>query len=207
VQEDTVAGWLGRLASAAPAPGGGAAAALAAAAGAALVEMVVNLTVGRAAYAAHADEVAAIGVEAGGLRQRALDLMTADADAFEAVMAAYRLPKQTADEQRRRRAAIQDATARAAEPPLRVAEVAGRVVELAAALPGRSNPNVLSDVGVAAALARAALASAAINVEVNLAGLTDEAVRLPLRAELDRHLGAAERAAAVVASVRRELAG
>jgi formiminotetrahydrofolate cyclodeaminase len=199
--------WLERLASSAPTPGGGAAAAFAAAAGAALVEMVVNLTLGKKSYAAFEDHVRPIGERATALRRRSMELAADDEAAFQRVMAAYGLPKQTDEERAARTAAIEAATVEAARPPLRVAEVAARVIELASALPDRSNPNVLSDVGVAAALAVSALESAAINVEVNLGGLTDAAVRAGLRTELDGHLAAVESGRALVALVRARLNG
>lgn len=207
MQDEALGSWLERLGSSASAPGGGAAAALAAAAGAALVEMVVNLTVGKSAYVEHEPHVQPIGEQARALRERALALAAADEAAFGQVMAAYGLPKQTGEEKAARSAAIQVATADAARPPLEIAEVAARVIELAAALPGRSNRNVLSDVGVAAALAGAALESAAINVEVNLAALHDEGVRDGLRKELAAHLIAGELGREVVGNVRQGLGG
>jgi formiminotetrahydrofolate cyclodeaminase len=207
VQQDILGDWLERLGSSASTPGGGAGAALAAASGAALVEMVVNLTVGKNAYAEHEAHVRPIGVEARELRLRALELAEADEAAFDAVMAAYGLARQTDEEKAARTRAIQAATAEAARPPLRVAGVAARIIELAAALPGRSNRNVLSDVGVAASLAVAALESAAINVEVNLAALKDETVRAGLRAELDAHLATGELGREIVGNVRQGIAG
>jgi methenyltetrahydrofolate cyclohydrolase len=207
VHQGEVGDWLERLGSSAATPGGGAAAAIAAAAAAALVEMVVNLTQGRTAYAAHESHVRPIGDQAATLRQRAWDLAADDEAAFSAVMAAYGLPRQTDEERATRAAAIEAATAAAAGPPLRVAEVAAKVVELAAALPGRSNPNVLSDVGVAASLAVAALESAAINVEVNLAGLHDDGVRDGLRKQLDGYLTMGELGRRVVADVRARING
>jgi formiminotetrahydrofolate cyclodeaminase len=199
--------WLERLSSSAPTPGGGAAAALGAATGAALVEMVVNLTVGKSAYVEHEPHVQPIGEQARALRLRALELAAADEAAFDRVMAAYGLPRQTAEEKAARSAAIQAATVEAARPPLEIAEVAARVIELAAALPGRSNRNVLSDVGVAAALAGAALESAAINVEVNLGALKDEGVREGLRKELATHLIAGELGRELVGNVRQGVGG
>jgi formiminotetrahydrofolate cyclodeaminase len=207
VQEEALGSWLERLGSSASTPGGGAAAALAAAAGAALVEMVVNLTVGKSAYVEHEPHVQPIGEQARALRERALALAAADEAAFDRVMAAYGLPRQTDAEKAARSAAIQAATADAARPPLEIAEVAARVIELAAALPGRSNRNVLSDVGVAAALAGAALESAAINVEVNLGALKDEGVRDGLRKELAALLIAGELGREVVGNVRQGVGG
>jgi len=207
VQGEALEDWLERLASSAPTPGGGAAAALAAATGAALVEMVVSLTVGKSAYVEHEPHVQPIGEQARALRRQALDLAAADEVAFDQVMAAYALPRQTDVEKAARSAAIQAATADAARPPLEIAEVAARVIELAAALPGRSNRNVLSDVGVAAALAGAALESAAINVEVNLGALKDEGVRDGLRKELAAHLVAGDLGREVVGNVRQGVSG
>lgn len=199
--------WLDRLGSAAPTPGGGGATALAASTAAALVEMVVNLTVGKKAYAEHEPHVRPIGVEARALRERALELVAEDQAAFDVVMAAYGLPRDSAEDKAARDAAIQDATAAAAGPPMRVAQVAGRVIELAAALPGRSNRTVLSDVGVAASLAVAALESAAINVEVNLGALKDQGVRAELRQELDKYLGTGQLGREIVTNVRQGIAG
>jgi len=205
VRNEALADWLERLGSAAPTPGGGAAAALAAATGAALVEMVVNLTVGKSAYVEHEPHVQPIGEQARALRERALELASADEAAFDRVMAAYGLPRESDEEKAARSAAIQAATAEAARPPLEIAEVAARVIELAAALPGRSNRNVFSDVGVAAALAGAALESAAINVEVNLGALKDEGVRDGLRKELAAYLVAGDLGREVVGNVRQGL--
>ncbi len=207
MRDETLGGWLDALGSSAPTPGGGAAAALAAATGAALVEMVVDLTVGKSAYAEYEPVVVPIGEQARGLRARALELAAADAAAFDRVMAAYGLPRQSDEEKAARTAAIQAATADAARPPLEIAEVAARIIELAAALPGRSNRNVLSDVGVAASIAGAALESAAINVEVNLGALKDEGVREGLRKELAAYLVAGELGREVVANVRQGVAG
>jgi methenyltetrahydrofolate cyclohydrolase len=207
VRDEALGGWLDRLGSSAATPGGGAAAALAAASGAALVEMVVNLTVGKSAYVEHEVHVQPIGVRAKALRERALELAAADEAAFDRVMAAYGLPRQTDEDKVARSAAIQAATADAARPPLAIAEVAAQVIELAAALPGRSNRNVLSDVGVAAALAGAALESAAINVEVNLGALKDEGVREGLRKELASYLVAGDLGREVVGNVRQGVGG
>ena len=131
--------WLERLGSAAPTPGGGAAAALAAATGAALIEMVVNLTIGKSAYAEHESHVQPIGAQARALRQRALELIDADAAAFDTVMAAYGLPRDSDAEKAARTAAIQVATTDAARPPMEIAEVAARIIEQAGAqLRGRA---------------------------------------------------------------------
>jgi methenyltetrahydrofolate cyclohydrolase len=201
----TLPDWLTDLASAAPAPGGGAAAAVNAALGAALVEMVANLTIGKTAYADHEEHNKTVLAKATELRQRAIELIAADADAFTALMATYKLPKATEEERAARTAEIQRATAHAAEVPLEIATVAAAVIKLASQLPGRSNPNVLSDVAVAASAAAAAIESAAINVQINLGGLKDPAVTDDIATRLAQQEAAMARGRALVTDVRRDL--
>jgi methenyltetrahydrofolate cyclohydrolase len=200
-----IGGWLEALGSAAPAPGGGAAAAMSACTGAALVEMVCNLTIGKPAFAEHERHVMAVRDAARQLRLRALAQIDDDAAAFSELMATYRLPKDTDEQKAERRAAIQAATRRAAAVPLDIAATAAEVVRLAAQLPGRSNPAVLSDVGVAASSAAAAIESAAINVDINLASLTDHEARAALAGQLAGHLRLAGDARQLVASIRQEI--
>jgi formiminotetrahydrofolate cyclodeaminase len=173
---------------------------------AALVEMVGNLTVGRPAYAGHEAQVTAVRDAARRLRQRAREQIDEDAVAFRALMAAFRRPRDTDQQRAERQAAVQAATRRAAAVPLDVAATAAEVIQLADELPGRSNPNVLSDVGVAAVTAAAAIEAAAVNVDVNLASLADAEVKAALTAELDRHLAAAEQGRQLAARVRDQVA-
>ena len=201
-----IGAWLDELGSAAPAPGGGAVAALSTATAAGLVEMVANLTVGRPAWAEYEAQMTAIRDEAGRLRRRALKQADEDAIAFRALMAAYRLPRGTGPDDDNRRSTIQDATGRAAAVPLDVAATAAQVIALAAQLPGRSNPNVLSDVGVAAVTAAAAIEASAINVDVNLATLANPADRVAMTAALGAHLDAAEQGRQLAARVRDQVA-
>ena len=141
------------------------------------------------------------------LRQLALGQIDEDAQVFRALMAAYRLPRNTDQQRAARGPALQAATRRAAGVPLDVAATAAEVIELAAELPGRSNPNVLSDVGVAAALAAAAIEAAAINVDVNLAALTDAEAKFELTAQLAGYLAVAVRGRELAGRVRRDVAG
>ena len=205
--DQAIGAWLDELGSAAPAPGGGAAAAMSVATAAALVEMVGNLTVGRSAYAGHEAQVTAVRDAARRLRQLALGQIDEDAQVFRALMAAYRLPRDTIGQRAARGPAIQVATRRAAGVPLDVAATAAEVIQIAAELPGRSNPNVLSDVGVAAALAAAAIEAAAINVDVNLATLTDSEAKAELTAQLAGYLTVAVRGRELAGRVRRDVAG
>jgi methenyltetrahydrofolate cyclohydrolase len=203
--DQTVGGWLDALASAAPTPGGGGGAAMSASLGAALVEMVCNLTLGKPAFAEHEEHARAVRDAARELRAGALGLIDADAAAFGELMATYRLPKDSDEQRADRLAAIKTATVRAATVPLEIAATGAEVARLAAQLPGRTNPNVLSDVGVAASSAAAAIESAAINVEINLASLKDEGARAPLADRLAGYLAAAGQARQLVTDVRREI--
>lgn len=199
--DETLDGFLEALASAAPAPGGGAAAAVQVALGAALVSMVTNLTIGKPRYAEHEPVMLTARAEADRLRGEALALADADAVAFTAVTDAYRLPKETAEEKAARSAAIQRALVGAADVPLRTAAAAAEVVGLCQRILDGANVNVLSDVAVAAASARAALDSAAINVRVNLASMSDAATRDATAAELDKYLSSVTGADVVVRAV------
>jgi len=177
----TVDQWLDELGSSAPAPGGGAAGALSAAMAAGLVEMVGNLSVGKGQDDAVLRELVE---QASALRHRATGLADEDAEVFTAVMAAYKLPRGDDAEKAARRSAIDLALVGAARVPLEVATIGAEVVRLCVRIAPLSNPNVLSDVAVAAAAARAAVDSSVVNVEVNLAMLTDATARTELAAAL-----------------------
>jgi methenyltetrahydrofolate cyclohydrolase len=204
--DGSIGGWLDGLASGGPAPGGGAVGAMSTAMAAGLVSMVCNLTVGRTD--GDADREAAMveaRARADALRGRALELSAADGAAFAEVSRAYRMPEDTEDERAARSAAIQEGLVGAAEVPLRSAEVAGEVVALARRVLDGANPRVLSDLGVAVAAARASLEAAVLNVEVNLASMTDADTATALRARLQPHLGALVTATEVLDSVRRRI--
>jgi formiminotetrahydrofolate cyclodeaminase len=179
--EARMSDWLDRLGERTPAPGGGAVAALCAASSAALLEMVARYTTG-GRWADREEAMQAVIAEVAQLRARAQQLAEDDAEAFGAVGAAYGLPRSTPEEKAARSAAIHQATRGAAEPPVQVGRVATRLVALADEMVEPANPNVLSDVGVAAATARAALSGSITNIVVN-AALLGDADAAPLRAE------------------------
>ena len=199
--------WLSKLGSADPAPGGGAAAAGLASRAAGLVEMVCSVSAGKPDLADHEQHLAQVREAARGYRLGSLALADHDAAAFTALLATYRLPREDASQQAARREAVQAATLRAATVPLEVAGNGAGVARLAAQLPGRSARSVLSDVGVAATCAAAAIDAAAVNVEINLRALTDSAIRVTLSGRLARHLADGDRARQLAAGVRREISG
>lgn len=161
-----------RLSASAPVPGGGSAAALAGALGAALLEMVVALSVDRPSAAGHEGALASMAVRAGKLRDELLDLVDADAEAYQGVIAARRLPRDTDAERAARDERVAEATRQAILAPLHTARAASTALGLASELAPIGNRNAISDVGVAALLAAAAVRGAALNVRINLPSLS-----------------------------------
>jgi formiminotetrahydrofolate cyclodeaminase len=205
MHDESLGGFLTDLASSSPAPGGGAAAALHVALGAALVSMVCNLTVGKPRYAEYEPVMVAARDDADRARHEALDLAEEDAQAFSAVTDAYQLPRGSDEEKAARSAAIQAALRGAAGVPLRTAALAAEVVGMCRRILPGANVNVISDVAVAAASARAALTCAAVNVRVNLAAMTDAAARDTAAKELAEHVGALADADDVVRVVEERI--
>ena len=155
------------------APGGGSAAALAGALGGALAVMVARLTLGRAKYAAHQDEMAVVEIRADLLKTKLLALVDADTAAYNQVTDAYKLPKDTEAQKVERAAAVQAAFKAATEVPLATAEASAEVLALAGQVAARGNRNAASDAAVAALLAHAGLLGAVRNVRINLGSLQD----------------------------------
>lgn len=174
--EDLVA-FTDRLASREPVPGGGGASALVGACASALGQMVCNLTVGKKRYAEHEDELRAILERLEGRRQTMLALIDEDAAAFEPLSRAYGIPKEDPS----RAEVLEEALRAAARPPLAIMEEAATVIDDLVALSPICSRLVLSDVGVAAALAGAALEGASLNVSVNTRLMADRSYA----AELD----------------------
>ena len=168
--------------------------------------MVARYTTGEK-YADHQVTISRVITEVDELRTIAVRLAEADVEAFGAVADAYRLPRSTGEEQAARSAAISHALANAAWPPAQVISVAGMVVDLAEALAVIGNRNVLSDVAAAAESARAAAATARVNVEVNLAGMTDEEASLEMIGEAAKAEDIIGRAEQVTAAVREQIRG
>lgn len=166
--------FLDDLAAATAAPGGGSAAAYAGAMSAALVAMVAGLTLGKKKYADVEPEMRAILSQARELRNELTDAVVDDAAAFEAVMGAFKLPKENPEQEKARKAAIQVATLNAAHVPLHVAQGSVKAMELAARCAQIGNLNAISDAASGAAMARAALTAAGYNVRINLNSLDDK---------------------------------
>lgn len=180
----TVRDYCARLASGDPTPGGGSGAALVGALGVALGEMVSNFTVGREKYRDAWDRLEPVLATLTKLRDRLLDLTDQDATAYAQVGAAYGMPRETEEQKAARAEAIQEALKAAAQVPLGVCAAAATAMELLPPLLESGNPNLVSDIGVAAEFLRAAFRCGWLNVEINLASVRDEAYKAELRATL-----------------------
>ena len=163
--------FLDDLAAGTATPGGGSAAAFAGAMAAGLVAMVARVTLGKKKYADVEAEMISVAEQADRLRRFFQRAVIEDSAAFEQVMAAYKLPKSTDEEQDSRMIAIQRATLHATLVPLSVAENTLSLLRLAQEAADKGNVNAITDVGTAAALARSTLTGASMNVHINLAGL------------------------------------
>lgn len=166
--------YLDKAAAGTAVPGGGSVAALNAALAASLTEMVANLTVGKKGYEAVEEEMKALAGRASQLRSRLTAAIDQDADAYTEVMAAYKLPKATAEEVAVREQKIQDAIKHAALIPLEVARDALAVIDLAGRAILKGNQNAASDGAVAAMNARTAALAAIYNVKINLSTIRDD---------------------------------
>jgi len=169
--------FLDALASPEPTPGGGTAAAVVAATGAALLTMVASLPKTRNKTEEEAAALAAVRTALASIRERLVALADVDADAFNQVMAAYRLPKATDVEKAARKDAIQKGLRAATEAPLDTLRATAEAVSYARPVAAYGNLSAVSDVRVALELLEAATAGAAANVEVNLASIDDESYR------------------------------
>jgi len=169
----SVSDFAAALASDAPAPGGGSAAAAAGAAGAGLLAMVVRLTLGKEKFREAWGELEPLAPALDGHRVRLLELVDEDTRAYEAIVAARKLPKGTDAEKAARQKAIDDATVLATTVPMQTAFYAEQALRLAETVAARGNPNAASDAWVAALLLSAAVEGALANVRINLPGVSD----------------------------------
>jgi methenyltetrahydrofolate cyclohydrolase len=180
----TVERFLETMASKDPTPGGGAAAAIAGATGAALIAMVGRLTLGKQGFEDLEERMQALVDRADAARAEFIALGERDADSFEAVMSAFRMPKGTDVEKASRADAIQRGLEHAAAVPLEIARRAVDLMELAEDATAMGNPNAASDGMSAAGMLLASVIAARANVEINASALKDEARREALLEEV-----------------------
>lgn len=180
--------FLEDLAGSAPAPGGGGAAALVGAAGAALGNMVGSLTVGKKKYAAVEADILVLNRRAVALRKRLEGLVQADADAFTPLAAAYKLPKETPEQQAHKAAVLEAALEGACAVPLEIMSACCEGITLAAEYAEKGSVMAVSDAGCAALFCKAALQAAGLNVSINTRLMADKAHAAALNAQADAML-------------------
>ncbi|MGE5141233.1 MAG: cyclodeaminase/cyclohydrolase family protein [Rudaea sp.] len=204
--DQTIQQFLDELASPSPAPGGGATAALAGSLAAALVSMVCRLTIGLKNYENVSPELETLLGRAEDRRRVLLQLMEADAAAYDAVIATYKLPKELEEEKVARQVAIQDALKHAAEVPFQIVGACADVLDLVLPVAAKGNKNAASDAGSAALLADAGLRGALLNVEINLGLIKDEQYVQEMRVRLEPFIrGRSEQKEAIFQLVQSRL--
>ncbi|MDE7188748.1 MAG: glutamate formimidoyltransferase [Muribaculaceae bacterium] len=169
----TARGFAEETASESPAPGGGSISAYMGALGAALATMVANLSAHKAAYDDRWEEFSAAAERGQELMERLLHLVDEDTEAFNRIMAVFAMPKKSEAEKAARAQAMEEATLYATEVPLRTMETAAEAFGVIREMAERGNPNSVTDAGVGALAARAAVRGAFLNVRINAAGLKD----------------------------------
>jgi glutamate formiminotransferase/formiminotetrahydrofolate cyclodeaminase len=207
IRDGSLCALLEELSAATPTPGGGSAAALVGSIAASLVAMVAGLTLGKRAYQHVEQEMHGVLSGAIKLREELLDLADRDSAAFDAVMAAYKLPKGTEADRAQRESAIQSALKGATEVPYQTALRCSRVLELAELVVAKGNKSALSDGGAAAILAEAAVQAALLNVAINLSAISDESFKSEYAHERERLAQQAQRQRAAILQVISERLG
>jgi len=187
--------YLEDAANAQPTPGGGSVAAVAGALATTMAAMAAGFTAGKERFADVEPEILEHLARLDDLREALLTSAHDDMGAYEGIMAAYRMPKATDDEKAARAESLRQATRASLDVVSDVVEAAGEVLGIARRLADIANPNLISDVGVAAELALGTVRAAAVNVAVNLAGYRDEADAAAVREATDQAVADAERLA------------
>lgn len=179
-------GILDEIASDKPAPGGGSAAAYTGAMAAALVSMVARLTIGKKKYAAVVDQMEEILLQSEKIRSQLTSLVEKDAQAFETVMQAFKLPKETPEMESTRMDAVEKATQEATQIPMQVAQSSLTILALSERVVTLGNFNAISDGGSAGALAMASIKAASYNVRINLANLREPIFRESMESQIEQ---------------------
>ncbi|MCS7201995.1 MAG: cyclodeaminase/cyclohydrolase family protein [Dictyoglomus sp.] len=162
------------LASKEPAPGGGSASALLGAIGSALSSMVINLTMGKEKFKDQEEFLLEILKESENLQKEFLNLIEEDTTAFNKVSRAYKMPKDTEEQKEARREALEKALKDATLVPLSIMEKGLSFLKLLEKCVGKTNPNVVSDIGVSALCMKSAIQGGWLNVIINLKYIKDE---------------------------------
>ena len=186
LQDLDIKGFMAATSGSDPVPGGGSISALCGALSAALAEMVTGLTIGRKKYVEVEEEMKALAPKMAEAQVKFLQFIDDDADAYNVVFDAFKLPKETDEEKALRSNAIQEATLKAALVPLEVAKTAVDTMDAIATIAAKGNQNAITDACVAMMCARTATFGALLNVRINLSSLKDADKVAQLTAECDR---------------------
>lgn len=186
LQDLNIKDFMAKTAGSDPVPGGGSISALCGALSSALAEMVTGLTIGRKKYAEVEEEMKAIAPKMAEAQVKFLQFIDDDADAYNVVFEAFKLPKESDEEKVARSKAIQDATLKAALVPLEVAKTAVSIMDSIAVIAAKGNQNAITDACVAMMCARTATFGALLNVRINLSSLKDVEKVAELSMECDK---------------------
>jgi formiminotetrahydrofolate cyclodeaminase len=174
-----------KLASQEATPGGGSVAALAGAMAAGLISMVCALTLKKQQAPDDEEEIRSVWSQSEDIRYELQNLAEADIEVFNRLSTAYKLPRTTEADAANRHAAIQKLTIQAADVPLRTARASARLLQLCTAISTRCSRLLVSDIGVAATLARATTQSSLINIEINISSLEDQNYVRQMRSQME----------------------
>ncbi|HPR17837.1 MAG TPA: glutamate formimidoyltransferase [Candidatus Cloacimonadota bacterium] len=200
----TLTHFADELSTDSPAPGGGSVAALCSSISGALSAMVSNLTFGKKGYEKVWEEAASLAEAGQKVKELSLHAIDTDTLAFYAMMEAMRLPKNSDEEEKIRKAAIQETTKKAILVPLETLEIAWQAVELAQKVAAIGNANALSDAGVAAITANAAAKAAYLNVKINMGSIEDEKFKFDILTQAETLLNQVDKIALQVEKEIRE---
>ena len=180
-----------------PAPGGGSVSALASSLGASLARMVAHLSFGKKKYEALSDDVKAKFVanfdELLKIKNELNDLIDRDSEAYNTVMAAYKLPKETDEEKATRSAVIQKSLKYAIQTPYDIVVLSGKAISLLGEILANGNQNAITDIGVGTMLLMVGLEGGILNVKVNLSSIKDTAYVEKINKEISEIKAVAEK--------------
>jgi glutamate formiminotransferase/formiminotetrahydrofolate cyclodeaminase len=166
--------FLSELASNSPAPGGGSVAALSGSLGAALSSMVCNLTIGKEKYADIQNEIKNVFKKSETLRKKLTNLIDKDTESFNDVMKAFKMPKETEEQKKKRTDAIQEGYKNASMVPFETAKTCAEILDVAKVIAEKGNINSITDAAVSAIMTKAGVESAVLNVKINLRSIKDK---------------------------------
>ncbi len=200
----TVTGFADETSRESPAPGGGSISAYMGALAASLGTMVANLSSHKPGWDESWNEFSVWADKGQALKVELLHLVDEDTDAFNRIMAAFGMPKKTEEDKAARTAAIQDATLYATQVPMRTMKASFKAFEICRAMVETGNPNSVTDAGVGALAARAAVIGAGMNVKINASSLTDREVAEKLIAEANELVAKANAEEAAITAMVEE---